>query len=131
MRSIARNFFVSAIVYGMLGMLLGLAMAMRHDHGQLPTHAHIMVIGWLSFAIFGFFYALLGGAVPRRLALTHFWLAQVSLAVLVAGLGLYYAGETQFEPLAAIGSIGYAVSFFVFAFAAFKAFRPAASPVRS
>ena len=130
MRSIARNFFISAIVYGMLGMVLGIVMAIAHDHGELPTHAHIMVVGWLSFAVFGFFYTLLGNAVPLRLALTHFWLAQISLAVLV-GLGLYYAGETQFEPLAAIGSIGYAVSFFVFAFAAFKALRPAASPVRS
>jgi hypothetical protein len=130
MRPIARNFFVSAIVYGILGMVLGIAMAMRHDHAELPTHAHIMVIGWLSFAIFGFFYALLGNAVPRTLALTHFWLAQVSLAVLVVGLGLYYAGETQFEPLAAIGSIGYAASFFVFAYAALKAMRPPASPAR-
>ena len=127
MRSIARNFFVSAIVYGMLGMLLGIAMAIAHDHGELPTHAHIMVVGWLSFAVFGFFYTLLGNAVPLRLALTHFWLAQISLAVLVVGLGLYYADYTQFEPLAAIGSIGYAVSFFVFAFAAFKALRPARS----
>ena len=45
-------------------MLLGLDMAMRHDHGQLPTHAHIMVIGWVSFAIFGLFYFVLGETVP-------------------------------------------------------------------
>ncbi len=121
MRGIARAFFVSAVVYGLLGMLLGLDMAMRHDHGQLPTHAHIMVVGWVSFAIFGLFYFLLGAAVPKWLAWTHFWLAEVSLAVLLIGLWLYYAGQTQFEPLAAVGSMAYAVSFAVFAFAAFKA----------
>jgi cbb3-type cytochrome oxidase subunit 1 len=127
MRSIARVFIISAVIYGILGMLLGLAMAMSHDHGQLPTHAHIMVIGWLSFAVFGLFYFVLGEAVPRWLAQTHFWLAQLSLAVLVAGLWLHYSGRTQFEFLAAIGSMAYAVSFVLFAVAALMAMRERAA----
>jgi hypothetical protein len=128
MRGIARAFFISAVVYGLLGMLLGLAMAMSHDHGQLPTHAHIMVVGWASFAIFGLFYFVLGEAVPAWLARAHFWLAQVSLAVLVVGLWAYYAGHTQLEPLAAIGSMGYAVSFALFAAGAVIATRDQANP---
>jgi hypothetical protein len=128
MRGIARGFFASAVVYGLLGMLLGLDMAMRHDHAELPTHAHIMVIGWLSFAVFGFFYHLLGHAVPRLLASLHFWLAQASLAILVLGLWLYYAGRTEFEPLAAVGSIGYAASFAIFAVGAFMALRAPPAP---
>ena len=123
MRGIARGFFASAVVYGLLGMLLGLDMAMRHGHVELPTHAHIMVVGWLSFAVFGFFYHLLGDRVPPLLASLHFWLAQVSLAVLVIGLWLYYAGRTEFEPLAAAGAIGYAASFAIFAAGAFMAMR--------
>src|SRR5262245_24968981 len=125
MRGIARAFIISAVVYGILGMLLGLDMAMRHDHGQLPTHAHIMVIGWLSLAVFGLFYFVLGDGAPPMLARVHFWLAQVSLAVLVAGLWLLYAGHTQFEPLAAIGSMAYAASFILFAAIALKATRVA------
>jgi hypothetical protein len=123
MRGFAKIFFISALFYGLLGMLLGLDMAIRHDHAELPTHAHIMVIGWLSFAIFALFYFLFDEAVPVWIARTHFWLAQISLAVLVAGLWLYYAGHTQFEPLAAIGSIGYAVSFALFAAGALTALR--------
>ena len=125
MRGIANAFFLTAVVYGILGMLLGLDMAMRHDHAQLPTHAHVMVVGWLSFAVFAFFYHLLGAAVPRWLALAHHWLAQVSLAVMVVGLWLVYGGQTQFEPLAAIGALGYAVSFVVFAAAVFMGMRVA------
>lgn len=104
-------------------MLLGLDMAMRHDHGELPTHAHIMVVGWLSFAVFAFFYHLLGAAVPHWLARTHFILAQVSVAIMVIGLWLYYGGQTQFEPAAAIGALGYAASFLFFATAAFIGMR--------
>jgi uncharacterized protein involved in response to NO len=128
MHGIARAFFATAVVYGVLGMLLGLVMAIGHDHGELPTHAHIMVAGWLSFAIFAFFYALLGEDVPEWLGKLHFWLAQVSLAILIVGLWLYYNGQTQFEPLAAGGALGYAVSFLVFAGAVFHALRgPAGS----
>ena len=123
MRGIARGFFASAVVYGLLGMLLGLDMAIRHDHVELPTHAHIMVVGWLTFAIFGFFYHQLGNAVPPLLASLHFWLAQASLAVLVIGLWLVYSGRTEFEPLAAAGAIGYAASFAIFAAGAFMALR--------
>lgn len=123
MRGIAGAFFATAVAYGLLGMLLGLDMAIRHDHGELPTHAHIMVAGWLSFAIFGFFYHLFGQAVPQLLASLHFWVAQASLAILVVGLWLYYSGRTEFEPLAAVGSIGYAGSFVIFAVGAFLALR--------
>jgi hypothetical protein len=123
MRSIGKAFFATAVVYGALGMLLGLDMAMRHDHTELPTHAHIMVVGWLSFAVFGFFYLSLGASVPRWLARAHFWLAQASAAVMLVGLWLYYGGQTQFEPLAAVGALGYAASFFLFAAAALMALR--------
>jgi hypothetical protein len=124
MRGFARAFFVSALIYGLAGLLLGLDMGIRHDHAELPTHAHIMVVGWVSFAIFAFFYDRFGHAVPPLLASLHFWLAQVSLVILVLGLWLIYAGHAEFDPLAAVGSIGYLASFAVFAVGAFIAMRP-------
>ena len=42
MRGFARAFFVSALIYGLAGLLLGLDMGIRHDHAELPTHAHII-----------------------------------------------------------------------------------------
>jgi hypothetical protein len=98
-------------------------MAIRHDHGELVTHAHIVLAGWLSFAIFAFFYHALGSGVPRWLALAHYILAQVSLAIMVMGLWLYYGGQTQFEPALAVGALGYAASFLLFAAAAFIGMR--------
>jgi hypothetical protein len=82
-----------------------------------------MVVGWLSFAIFGLFYSAYGSAVPKLIAQVHLWLAQVSFAVLVVGLYLIYSGKTQFDPLAAVGSMAYAVSFLIFAAGAVSAMR--------
>ncbi len=45
------------------------------------------------------------------------------MAVMVVGLYAYYAGQTQFEPAAAIGALGYAASFVLFAVAAFMGMR--------
>jgi hypothetical protein len=116
--SIAKGFFISAISYGLLGMLLGLEMAISNNHGQMVTHAHIMVIGWLSFSLFGFYYLQFGKAVSRLLSLFHFWMAEGALIGLVIGLWLVYSGRTQYEPIAAVSAITYALSFLVFAVAA-------------
>ena len=123
MQGLGKAFFISALIYGVLGMLLGLGMAMTQNHGQMPTHAHIMVIGWVSFAIFGLFYSSQGHAVPRVVAQLHFWLAQVSLAGIVVGLWLIYSGRPQFEPIAAVSSLAYAASFLLFVAAAVSAMR--------
>ena len=114
MIGVAKWFLTTAIVYGVLGMLLGLQMAISQDHGQRPTHAHIMVIGWVSFFLFGLFYLHYGELVRQWLAAFHFALAQISLLGLTIGLWLLYSGETQYEPVAAISSIAYAVSFLIF-----------------
>lgn len=123
MQGIGKAFFASALIYGVLGMLLGLHMGISHNHAQMPTHAHILVIGWLSFAVFGFFYALYENSVPKIIARLHLWLAQISLAGLVIGLWLLYSGETQYEPVVALSSVAYAVSFLLFAAAAMPVLR--------
>src|ERR1044072_9020407 len=122
MNGIARGFLVSAVAYGLLGMLLGLHMGITHNHGQMPTHAQIMVIGWVSFFLFGIYYLQFGQATSRTLSVIHFWVAQCAFVALVTGLGVIYRGRNQYEPVAAVSSIAYALSFLVFAAAAIPVF---------
>ena len=97
MHGTARNFFTLAIIYSLLGMMLGLSMAMSHDHSQMPTHAHIMVLGWLMSAIFAFFYHLVPVAGRSILAKVHFWLAAVSTVGMFVGLFVLYGGNPAIE----------------------------------
>jgi len=115
MTRIAKGFLSAGIVYGLLGMALGLHMAIGNDHGQRVTHAHMLVIGWVSFFLFGLFYLHFGTAVNRLLAAIHFWVAQVSMFGMMVGLWLIYSGRTQYEPIPAASASAYAVSFVVFA----------------
>ncbi|MGI9352981.1 MAG: hypothetical protein ACR2O3_15570 [Rhizobiaceae bacterium] len=117
MKTVSGGFLISAVLYGLLGLIFGLHMAISHDHAQMPTHAHVMVIGWLSFAVFGLVYHQFQESFPLTLAKIHFWLAQVSIIGLIVGLWQLYSGNTEFEPLAAVSAIVYAISFVVFAVA--------------
>ncbi len=125
MKAIVKGFMLSAAFYGVVGILLGLHMAMSHDHAQMPTHAHIMVIGWLSFFVFGLFYGLYEETVSPLLARIHFWSAQTAFAGLVAGLGFLYGDRPEYEPLAAISALVYAASFLLFTLIVFRALRKA------
>lgn len=121
MNATARGFLGSSVIYGILGLALGLHMAISSDHGQMPTHAHIQVIGWVSFFLFSMFYHTYGDKVSAMLARIHFWLAQVAMLGIMVGLYLIYSGKTEFEPIAAVSSMIYAVSFLVFGYGVFTA----------
>lgn len=134
MHAIARNFFTLAIGYAIVGMILGLSMAISHDHGQMPTHAHIMVAGWLMSAVFAFFYQLVPAARESRLAPVHFWLTTVSGIGLVVGLFFLLGGNPGIEPVVAVSSIGFFASLLLFAWIAlpviWKVERVGAVPTR-
>jgi hypothetical protein len=124
MTGLAGRFFASALIYAVLGMTLGLVMGMTHDHTQMPTHAHILVVGWVSFALFGFFYHLFPATASSWLATVHFWLAEASIIVLLVGLFQIFGGRADTgEPFAAAGSMGLLVSMVLFAIIAWPSAR--------
>ena len=121
MQGVARNFFTMAVIYALVGMTLGLSMAMSQNHEQLPTHAHIMVLGWLMSAVFAFFYHLVPAARNSRLATIHFWLAAVSSIGMVVGLYILYGGNPSIEPVLGISAMAYFAATVLFAFIALRA----------
>lgn len=76
-----RRYLLTAFSYALLGLALGLYMAASHDHGQLVTHAHIMMIGFLisfSYALcYRLWLAASTGAHSGKLVTAQFWLHQL------------------------------------------------------
>ena len=118
MKGAARLFFTFAIIYAVCGMLLGLSMAISQDHGEMPTHAHIMLAGWVSSALFAYFYHLFPAISIKPIAIFHFWFQTASAIVMMVSLFFIYGGNPAVEPGAAIGSIGYALGMLLFAYIA-------------
>lgn len=118
MQGAARLFFTLAILYAILGMVLGMKMAMTNDHGEMVTHAHIMLVGWVSSALIAYFYHQFPVTGIRPIAIFHFWFQAASTVLMLGSLFLLYGGNPAAEPGAAVGSIGFALGMLLFAYIA-------------
>ncbi len=92
-----------AAIYALVGMSLGMWMAVSGDHGQYPTHAHINLLGWVSFALYGLVYRVFPAAARSVLAPWQFGLSSLGALLLAFGVAGILAGHEAFAPLAGIG----------------------------
>jgi len=103
MRGISFAFLICGTIAVLIGMAWGIQMAATGDHALSPAHAHLNLLGWVSFAIYGFYYHLVPAAAASRLAWAHFGLALLGLIVIVPGIAMTLTGAG--EAMAKIGSL--------------------------
>ena len=103
-----RKFILTSLGYAIIGLVLGIFMAASKDHGQLVTHAHIMLIGFVVSFIYGLCHKLWLNNITSTLAKPQFYIHQAGTLVVVTGLFLYYGKFGTLEtidPVLAISSI--------------------------
>ncbi|MAZ03299.1 MAG: hypothetical protein CMN56_09190 [Sneathiella sp.] len=101
---LAERFIKSSIIYIILGMALGIYMAASQDHSQMPTHAHLNLLGWVTMALMGLIYKNWPAVAEAKLAPLTYWLAHATVIGLTLGVGLLYAGLPQYEPIAIVAA---------------------------
>lgn len=121
MPKISELFFKTAIVFLILGIAAGLQMAISGNHGAYPAHAHINLLGWVTSAIFGGYYALNPAKAARSIAMVHYGVYNLGLVVMLPALYLMLHGNPALEPIVATGSMIVAGSVLIFAFVVFSA----------
>jgi len=91
MESYARHFVRVSVISLLLGMLLGLTMAIDEDAlAYVPMHVHLLLVGFIAMMIFGVGYHIIprfqGHAIiPWAWATLHFWLALSGLVLMLLG----------------------------------------------
>ena len=108
MKSFDRTYLICALSYAAAGMGLGIYMGMSGNHAQFVTHAHIMLVGFVSSLIYAVIHRLWLPAPSRALATTQFVLHQAGALVMFAGLLLLYgraASEDRLGPVMGAASI--------------------------
>ncbi|QKC85545.1 hypothetical protein [Mesorhizobium sp. NZP2077] len=120
MPKVSDLFFKTAIVWLIVGIGAGLQMAISGDHGAFPAHAHINLLGWVTSAIFGGYYALNPAKAARKIAMIQYGLYNVGLVVMLPALYLMLQGNTALEPIVAVGSLIVAAAVLMFAFVVFS-----------
>jgi L-asparagine transporter-like permease len=103
-----------ALVYFALAVLLGYAMSASHDHRLKGVHVHINMLGWMSMSLFAWLYQQFPQAARGKAAAVHFWLYNLSLPVMMAGLAALLLGHAEAEPVVALGATATVVAVLTF-----------------
>lgn len=104
MPQVSQLFFKTATIFFLIGIIMGLHMGISGDHSPAPAHAHLNLLGWVSSAIFGIYYALNPLKATGKLAMAQFAVYTLGLIIMIPALYFMYRGNTALEPLVGIGS---------------------------
>lgn len=94
-----------ALIYFVVGIALGLHMAASHDFTNMPVHAHVNLLGWVSSVLMWLIYRQLPAAANNLLAKLNFILYHAALPVLAVSLSVMLHGNAAAEPVVAAASI--------------------------
>ncbi|MCA1799528.1 MAG: TonB-dependent receptor [Xanthomonadaceae bacterium] len=94
-----RLYLVTALIYALAGMSLGIMMAATQSHGQHVTHTHILLVGFVVSFIYAVIHKLWLARAPRAVGSVQFWLHQVGALVMVVALFMLYGGRAPLETL--------------------------------
>ena len=92
------RFLRIAVIYLFVGALLGGFMGFSQRFTLAPVHAHLLLLGWASFALAGLVYHLYPGASETLLARIHFWLHNLGLTALKVEHGMFLTGHQSAGP---------------------------------
>lgn len=109
------RFLKIAVVYLVLGAILGLAMGIKQNFALAPVHAHVLLLGWASLGLAGVVYHLYPAAAETRLARFHFWLHNLGLPVFMVGLGFVLTGTETIVPVVIVAAIAVLIGLVLFA----------------
>jgi hypothetical protein len=111
----------AAAVYLVIALALGMVMAVRKDFSLMSVHSHLGLLGWAAMGLTGLVYLVVPRTGRGRLAVTHFWLHNVGLPVMMAGLAVEHGlGDARVEPVIGFGSTLVMIGLVVFAVNLFR-----------
>ena len=105
MPRISEYYFRTAILFLIAGISIGIHMSISQNHNVIGAHAHINLLGWVTSALFGGYYALNPAKAASRLPMIQYVVYVVGVALMGVSLYLLLAGNTAMEPVVAVASL--------------------------
>jgi len=102
-----KRYLIWALSYAVVGLVLGIYMAASQNHGELVTHAHILLIGFVVSFIYAIIHKLWLQNPSRSIANIQFVLHQAAAVTLSISLFLLYGNmlpESVLGPFLGIAS---------------------------
>ena len=105
MPRVSAAFYTLGVVYLAIGMIAGMVMGAKQDFALAPAHAHLNLLGWVTTALYGTFYALTRETLSPRLAWANFYVSAIGTILMVSTLALTLAGKPGLEGLIGMGGL--------------------------
>ncbi|MGV8831951.1 MAG: hypothetical protein ACOH2N_08255 [Devosia sp.] len=105
MPRISDYYFRAAILFLIAGIALGLHMSISGVHTVIGAHAHINLLGWVTSALFGGYFALNPAKAAGRLPMIQFVIYTAGVVVMGISLYLLLKGNAAAEPIVAASSM--------------------------
>ena len=121
MPRVSAAFFGLGVICLFIGMFMGMRMGESEDFTLMPAHAHLNLLGWVTMAIYGIFYALTHASLKPKLAWTNFLLAAIGVVVMIPSLALYLpAHDAKYIPGIVIGEVSTVLSLLTFGVSVYR-----------
>ncbi|HEY3890264.1 MAG TPA: hypothetical protein VGL73_16935 [Caulobacteraceae bacterium] len=105
MTRLSLAFFTTAAAFGVGGMIWGIQMGIANNLILAPAHSHLDLVGWVTLALMGGFYALAGDRAPRRLGWINYTLSTTGVVVMIPSLAVLLLNGNKANPGVILGSI--------------------------
>lgn len=121
MPRVSAAFFVTGGLFVLIGMLWGMYMGANQNFQLAPAHAHLNLLGWVTMALYGGFYALTARTMSHRLAWTNYVLSTLGVLVMIPAVAMVLStGDKSLEKVVAVGGGLTLLSLLVFLASAFR-----------
>jgi cbb3-type cytochrome oxidase subunit 1 len=119
--SVPYRFMLSAILFVVIGMVLGLYMGPSQDFTLVPVHVHLNLLGWATMMLFGLYYRTDPASAGKAIAGWHFWIAFIGMVLFAVGLTGLQLGNPSLELVLIVGSVMSLVAMLIFGWVVWQA----------
>jgi hypothetical protein len=106
MPRVSAAFFLFGALCALTGMFWGMHMGATENFQLAPAHAHLNLLGWVTMALYGTFYALTAQTLSRGLAWTNFVLSAAGALILIPPLAMFLAtADKSLIPIMVVGEV--------------------------
>lgn len=107
MPRVSAAFFATGAVLVLIGMFWGMHMGEAGDFTLAPAHAHLNLLGWVTMALYGTFYALTRETMLPRLAWANYLISLLGVVSMVVSLALFLGNgnDPKYLPGMIVGEV--------------------------
>jgi hypothetical protein len=106
MPRVSAAFFLTGGLFVLTGMIWGIYMGAAENFQLAPAHAHLNLLGWVTMALYGSFYAFTAKTMSVKLAWTNYIVSALGVLVMIPSLAAFLTTSNQaLIPVMAVGEL--------------------------